>query len=72
MMKLRDHIQTWVRGCHFEQNPEEWGERSRFREPCVNKKAKQNQNHESESNQSVSEVYVQRPQRTEFLKALQI
>lgn len=24
MMKLRDHIQTWVRGCHFEQNPEYW------------------------------------------------
>lgn len=68
MMKLRDHIQNWVRGCHFEQNPEEWGERIRFRENHVNKKskAKRNQKHESEPSQSMFEVYVQGPQRTEI------
>lgn len=65
MMKLRDHIQTWVRGCHFEQNPEDWG--GADSENCVwTKKQNETKKHESESNQSMSEVYIQGPQRTEF------
>lgn len=68
MMKLRDRIQNWVGGMPLWTKSRRMGGKKQIqREPCEQKnKAKQNQRHESEPSQSMFEVYVQGPQRTEF------